>query len=131
MTIDDWLDEVFAGAAAEMCNAPRSELPEISIDGMAGCIRDEPADDIEATIVVGRRLYVFTLFGASRPVFDAIAATIDLEAPARQRLLVSRSPLGRLRELDALLSPAVEPIELRAAVHARAKGNGHGPHGED
>jgi Lon protease-like protein len=61
----------------------------------------------------------------------AIAATIDLEAPARQRLLVSRSPLGRLRELDALLSPAVEPIELRAAVHARAKGNGRGPHGED
>jgi Lon protease-like protein len=59
----------------------------------------------------------------------AVAAAIDLEPPARQRLLVSRSPLGRLRELEALLAPAVEPIELRAAVHARAKTNGHGPHG--
>jgi Lon protease-like protein len=59
----------------------------------------------------------------------AVAAAIDLEPPARQRLLVSRSPLGRLRELEALLAPAVEPIELRASVHARAKTNGHGPHG--
>ena len=58
----------------------------------------------------------------------AIAATIDLDAPARQRLLASRSPLGRLRELEELLAPAVEPIELRAAVHARARFNGHGPH---
>ena len=58
----------------------------------------------------------------------AVAAAIDLEPPARQRLLVSRSPLGRLRELEGLLAPAVEPIELRAAVHARAKSNGHGPH---
>jgi Lon protease-like protein len=60
----------------------------------------------------------------------AVAAAIDLEPPARQRLLVSRSPLGRLRELEGLLAPAVEPIELRAAVHARAKSNGHGPHSE-
>jgi len=58
----------------------------------------------------------------------AVASLIDLDAPARQRLLVSRSALGRLREIEALLGRAVEPIELRAAVHVRAKMNGHGPH---
>ena len=56
-----------------------------------------------------------------------IASLIDLDGPGRQRLLASRSPLDRLRELDALLSPAVETLESRAIIHARAKTNGHGP----
>src|SRR5688500_15777539 len=58
-----------------------------------------------------------------------IASLIDLDPAGRQRLLASRSPLGRLRELDALLSPAVDMLESRAIVHARAKTNGHGPDG--
>ena len=57
----------------------------------------------------------------------AIAALIDLDVAGRQRLLASRSPLGRLRELDGLLTPAVDSLESRAVVHARAKTNGHGP----
>ncbi len=56
-----------------------------------------------------------------------IASLIDLDGPGRQRLLASRSPLARIRELDALLSPAVETLEGRAVIHARAKTNGHGP----
>ena len=56
-----------------------------------------------------------------------IASLIDLDGPGRQRLLASRSPLGRLRELDALLTPAVDTLESRAIIHARAKTNGHGP----
>jgi ATP-dependent Lon protease len=56
-----------------------------------------------------------------------IASLIDLDPAGRQRLLASRSPLGRLRELDGLLSPAVDMLESRAVVHARAKTNGHGP----
>ncbi|MEJ7813295.1 MAG: LON peptidase substrate-binding domain-containing protein [Gemmatimonadaceae bacterium] len=56
-----------------------------------------------------------------------IAAVIDLDLPARQRLLVSRSPGERLREIEALLVRAVEPLERRAEVHERAKRNGHGP----
>ena len=56
-----------------------------------------------------------------------IASLIDLDGPGRQRLLASRSPLGRLRELDALLTPAVDTLESRAVIHARAKTNGHGP----
>jgi Lon protease-like protein len=55
-----------------------------------------------------------------------IASLIDLDPAGRQRLLASRSPLARLRELDALLSPAVDMLESRAVIHARAKTNGHG-----
>jgi Lon protease-like protein len=60
-----------------------------------------------------------------------VASHIDLDAAARQRLLESRSPSGRLDELERLLAAAVAPIERRAAVHERAKSNGHGSHHED
>lgn len=56
-----------------------------------------------------------------------VASMIDLDAPARQQLLASRSPGGRLREMDALLTTAVEALESRATLHRRAKSNGHGP----
>jgi ATP-dependent Lon protease len=58
----------------------------------------------------------------------AIAALIDMDPPSRQRLLASRSAGDRLRQIESLLSPAVESLELRAMVHDRAKSNGHGPH---
>ena len=61
----------------------------------------------------------------------AVAALIDLAAARRQRLLASRSPAGRLRDLEAILGGALGTLELRAAVHTRAKGNGHGPHDDD
>jgi ATP-dependent Lon protease len=58
----------------------------------------------------------------------AIAALIDMDPPSRQRLLASRSAGDRLRQIESLLSPAVDSLELRATVHDRAKSNGHGPH---
>ena len=58
----------------------------------------------------------------------AIAALVDLDAPARQALLASRSPIDRLHSVQALLASAVDAIESHAHVHRRAKGNGHGPH---
>ena len=61
----------------------------------------------------------------------AVASHIDLDAAARQRLLESRSPCGRLDELEVLLAAALDPLERRAAVHERAKSNGHGPHESD
>ena len=57
----------------------------------------------------------------------AIAAVIDMDAGARQRLLASRSASARLREIEMLMAPAVEALESRAVVHMRAKTNGHGP----
>ena len=56
-----------------------------------------------------------------------VAALVDLDVARRQRLLVSRSPSERLRELESLLAPSVPRLESRAAVHVQAKGNGHGP----
>jgi Lon protease-like protein len=57
----------------------------------------------------------------------AIAGVIDMDVNAQQRLLASRSPGGRLREIELMLAPAVEALEHRAVVHVRAKSNGHGP----
>ena len=61
----------------------------------------------------------------------AVASHIDLDSPTRQRLVQSRSPSGRLAELESLLAAAVTPLERRAAVHTRAKSNGHGLHAEE
>lgn len=58
----------------------------------------------------------------------AIAALIDLDPSRRQRLLASRSPEARLRDLERTLGGALGNLELRAEVHVRAKENGQGPH---
>ena len=57
----------------------------------------------------------------------AIAQYIDLDLAVKQRLLTSRSPSERLRELSDLLTSIVGSVELRAETHVRARGNGHGP----
>jgi Lon protease-like protein len=56
-----------------------------------------------------------------------VASLVDLDNAARQKLLVSRSAVERLREIEELLSRAADGIEERAAVHVRARTNGHGP----
>ena len=81
VSIDGWIDESITGATVGDCNAPRTTLPEIIIDGHVGRVRDACPDEVEATVVVGRRVYLFTLFNDqpnARALFDAFAATIDL-----------------------------------------------------
>ncbi len=59
---------------------PRSQQAEITIDGQPGRISECP-NQIEATVVAGGRLYLFTLSHDrldARAVFDTFAATIDL-----------------------------------------------------
>jgi Lon protease-like protein len=58
----------------------------------------------------------------------AIAMHIDLELGDKQRLLASRSPVERLRQLEEALAPIVESIEERSRIHTRARTNGHGTH---
>jgi Lon protease-like protein len=58
----------------------------------------------------------------------AAAARVEFALADRQRLLASRSPLGRLDDVAELLERAVANVEERAATHARARSNGHGPH---
>ena len=57
-----------------------------------------------------------------------IAALIDMEAPRRQELLVSRLASERLTIVEQLLASAVGSLEARAKVHGRAKTNGRGHH---
>ena len=57
----------------------------------------------------------------------AVAARVEFELAARQRLLASRSAIGRLDDVANLLQRAVGNVEERAATHARARSNGHGP----
>jgi Lon protease-like protein len=56
-----------------------------------------------------------------------VASLIDFDRKAQQALLASRSPLARLRDVHALLTGAIDGVLARAAAHARAHTNGHGP----
>lgn len=53
-----------------------------------------------------------------------IAALIDTPLTVRYHLLASRSPAGRLREIDRLLSSVEGSLQRRAEMHERARGNG-------
>ena len=56
----------------------------------------------------------------------AIAALVDLTTDQRQKLLESRSPLGRMQGIGAILDVAAVPMERHAEVHRRARQNGRG-----
>jgi hypothetical protein len=80
-SVDEWVDRnVGGGLEPGGCGVPRSEQLEITIDGQPGRVWEGCPGEIEATVAVGRRVYVFTLFGdaVSRAIFDAYASTIDL-----------------------------------------------------
>jgi ATP-dependent Lon protease len=55
-----------------------------------------------------------------------VASFIDLNVDERRRLLASTSPGERLRSVDGVLGPAVDPMEQRATMHVLSKTNGHG-----
>ena len=77
VSIDEWYDEYVSPSG---CGVPRSQQPEITIDGQLGRIAECP-NQIEATVVAGGRLYLFMLGherSDARAFFDAWIATIDL-----------------------------------------------------
>jgi hypothetical protein len=87
VSIDDWIDEYMTFSSDPGCAPARITQPAIVIDGQPGRVRDS-CNEVEATVVVGRRVYLFTLFvlddeldGAARnarALFDEFAATIRL-----------------------------------------------------
>jgi hypothetical protein len=90
-SVDDWVDRnVGGGLEPGGCGVPRSEQLGITIDGQPGRIWEGCPNEIEATVAVGQRVYVFSLFAGglaagdpdastvSRAIFDAYASTIDL-----------------------------------------------------
>lgn len=84
---DDWIARFVTHTDIAVCGPPRETLEVILIDGQPGRLRDS-CGEVEATVVVGQRVYVFTLFvnaGTSEPgrsggrgLFDAFAASIRL-----------------------------------------------------
>lgn len=54
-----------------------------------------------------------------------VAAVVEMDAEAKQRLLETRSTSERLRRLYTLLAEAVNAYEERARTHEVARGNGH------
>jgi len=55
-----------------------------------------------------------------------VAASLELDAPAKQVLQTIRSTSARLRQLASVLGPVAADAERRAAVRQRARGNGQG-----
>ena len=79
--VNDWIDE-FMTFGDPSCVPPREAQELISIDGAPGRLRDR-CGEVEATIVLEGRVYMFTLaigdgVTNGRGLFDAFAATIDL-----------------------------------------------------
>ena len=54
-----------------------------------------------------------------------VAAVVEMDAEAKQRLLETRSTSERLRRLHTMLAQAVTAYEERARTHGLARGNGH------
>src|SRR5260370_1585145 len=55
-----------------------------------------------------------------------VAASLELEAPAKQVLQAIRSTSARLRQLASLLGPVAADAQRRAAVRQQARRNGRG-----
>lgn len=57
------------------------ELPEVTIGGQPGRVRTERPEEVEASVVAGRRVYVLTLLHEgpeARGVLDAFVADLEL-----------------------------------------------------
>ena len=141
--VDEYLsvDYVLPGG----CGVPRSQQAEITIDGQAGRI-SECANRVEATVVAGGRLYLFTLShdrSDARAVFDAFVATIDLtpetavDFPAPTTTFVSPTngfsfeyyDRGGLAPATGLWDPVNQPLDPhqpRAPTTIRRRGDRHG-----
>ena len=80
--VNDWIDE-YLTFGDPRCVPPRERQELISIDGAPGRLRAS-CGEVEVTLILEGRVYMFTLFLGSdrvtngRALFDAFAATINL-----------------------------------------------------
>ena len=90
VVVDDWILQTLTHSNDAGCMPPRDTLEIVTVDGHEGRILGfcgvPPAPQIEATVVVDKRAYLFTLYDAreaaseeeARALFDAFTATIKL-----------------------------------------------------
>lgn len=82
--VDEWADEALAKYLPAGCYGPRSQQERITIDGEPGRISQDCAEDVVATVVTDRRLYLFVMAHSApsrddaRQVFEAWLATVEL-----------------------------------------------------
>jgi hypothetical protein len=91
VSIDAWVDEY---VSIPGCSLGRAHQDEITIDGLSGRILECP-DRIDATVVAGGRLYLFTLLHDrtdAREFFDAWVATIELRPEDAALPPITESP---------------------------------------
>ena len=94
---------------------------------------EDPADDDASEQARERYADLVEQVTDSRPESDALdrldaygmAATLDVEPAAKQKLLEQRSERGRLEQLGTLFSEALERIKLAEKAAERASSNGH------
>ncbi len=91
VVVDDWITHTLQQSDDPGCMPPRNTQEALTVDGHEGRILGfcgvPPAPQIEATFVVGKRDYLFTLFDSrgaanqdeARALFDRLAATIKLD----------------------------------------------------
>jgi hypothetical protein len=89
--VDDWVVQALQQSDDPGCIPPRGTQESVTIDGHEGRILGfcgtPPAPQIEATVVVDKRAYLFTLFDAreapraeeARALFDRFTTTITLD----------------------------------------------------
>lgn len=126
-TIDTWIDDQLKDYVR--CGVPRSRQAEITIDGLSGRIAECP-NQIEATVLAGPWLYVFTLShnrSDARAVFDAFVATVDLtpetavDFPAATTTFVSPTygysfkffDRGGVKPATEIWDPSNQPLDDR------------------
>jgi hypothetical protein len=91
VVVDDWIIQTLQHSDDPGCMPRRDTMESVTVDGHEGRLLGfcgvPPAPQIEATVVVDKRAYLFTLFDgreaasaeAARPLFDAFMATVKLD----------------------------------------------------
>jgi hypothetical protein len=91
VVVDDWVSQKLTHSGDARCMPPRNTLESVTVDGNQGRILGfcgvPPAPQIEATVLAGKRAYLFTLFdsrepaseGEARALFDRLMTTITLD----------------------------------------------------
>ena len=91
VVVDDWIVQALQHSDDPGCMPPRNTMESVTVDGHEGRVLGfcgvPPAPQIEATVVVDKRAYLFTLFDVreasseeeARALLDALTATVKLD----------------------------------------------------
>ena len=91
VVVDDWIVRTLQTSNDAGCMPQRSTMESVTVDGhegrLLGFCGAEPAPQMEASVVVGKRVYLFTLFERqsapreqeARALFDRFMATVRLD----------------------------------------------------